>query len=123
MLSCSIWFSAPSFWMGGGLESSCVGRCIKLAFQIISFDNVPPVSFRSRYKLNGGIGQICQWNTDPKNARVYDCWHRQFVRQQSACRYVQCRIMLSSSHLASQQRRFLIPISTIFSLLQNSDLF
>ena len=26
MLSCSIWFSAPSFWMGGGLESRCV-RC------------------------------------------------------------------------------------------------
>jgi len=26
MLSCSILFSAPSFWMGGGLESSCVGR-------------------------------------------------------------------------------------------------
>jgi len=26
MLSCSIWFSAPSFWMGGGLEKSCVGR-------------------------------------------------------------------------------------------------
>jgi len=26
MLSCSIWFSAPSFWMGGGLESSWVGR-------------------------------------------------------------------------------------------------
>jgi len=26
MLSCSIWFSAQSFWMGGGLESSCVGR-------------------------------------------------------------------------------------------------
>ena len=26
MLSCSIWFSAPSFWMGGGLESHCVGR-------------------------------------------------------------------------------------------------
>jgi len=25
MLSCSIWFSAPSFWMGGGLESCCVG--------------------------------------------------------------------------------------------------
>jgi len=24
MLSCSIWFSAPSFWMGGGLESRCV---------------------------------------------------------------------------------------------------
>jgi len=26
MLSCSIWFSAPSFWMSGGLESRCVGR-------------------------------------------------------------------------------------------------
>jgi len=26
MLSCSIWFSAPSFWMGGGLESRYVGR-------------------------------------------------------------------------------------------------
>jgi len=26
MLSCSVWFSAPSFWMGGGLERRCVGR-------------------------------------------------------------------------------------------------
>jgi hypothetical protein len=26
MLSCSVWFSAPSFWMAGGLESRCVGR-------------------------------------------------------------------------------------------------
>ena len=26
MLSCSIWFSALSFWLGGGLESHCVGR-------------------------------------------------------------------------------------------------
>jgi len=26
MLSCSVWFSAPSFWMGGGRESRCVGR-------------------------------------------------------------------------------------------------
>jgi len=26
MLSCSIWFSAPSFWTGGGLENRCVGR-------------------------------------------------------------------------------------------------
>jgi len=25
MLSCSKWFSAPSLWMGGGLESRCVG--------------------------------------------------------------------------------------------------
>ena len=26
MLSYSIWFYAPSLWMGGGLESRCVGR-------------------------------------------------------------------------------------------------
>jgi len=26
MLSCSIWFYAPGFWMGGGLESPSVGR-------------------------------------------------------------------------------------------------
>ena len=26
MLSCSIWFCAPSFWMGGGLEIGCVGH-------------------------------------------------------------------------------------------------
>jgi len=26
MLSCSVRLSAPSFWMGGGLESRCVGR-------------------------------------------------------------------------------------------------
>jgi len=26
MLSCCIWFSVPSFWMGGGLESRCVRR-------------------------------------------------------------------------------------------------
>ena len=26
MVSCSIWFSSPSFWMGGGLKSRCVGR-------------------------------------------------------------------------------------------------
>jgi hypothetical protein len=26
MLSCSVWFPAPSLWMGGGPESCCVGR-------------------------------------------------------------------------------------------------
>ena len=26
MLSCSVWFSAPSFWKVGGLESRCLGR-------------------------------------------------------------------------------------------------
>jgi hypothetical protein len=26
MLSCSTWFSVPSFWMGGSLESRCIVR-------------------------------------------------------------------------------------------------
>jgi len=26
VLSCSVWFSAPSFWLGGGLDNRCVGR-------------------------------------------------------------------------------------------------
>jgi len=26
MLSCSLWFSVPSFWMDGGLDSRCLGR-------------------------------------------------------------------------------------------------
>jgi len=26
MLSSSMWFSASSFWMGGGFQSRCVGR-------------------------------------------------------------------------------------------------
>jgi len=26
MLSCSVWLFAPSFWMGGGFDSRCVGR-------------------------------------------------------------------------------------------------
>jgi len=35
MLSCSIWFSAQRLWMGGGLESRCVGRvyCADVAVQ------------------------------------------------------------------------------------------
>jgi hypothetical protein len=34
MLSCSIWFSALSFWMGGGPESRCVcgaGGAVRMA--------------------------------------------------------------------------------------------
>ena len=84
---------------------------LKMFFQSIKVDNVvPPVSFSSRYKPSDGIGQFCKWNRDPQNARENDCWRCQFVRPQSACRYVQRRITLSSSHLASQQRRFYIAI-------------
>ena len=45
MLGCSIWFSALSIWMGGGLERHCVGHVYgadgarhryKLTFNFIS---------------------------------------------------------------------------------------
>jgi len=45
MLSCSIWFSAPSFWMGGGIESRCVGHvygadsALRLHFCCVSTGN------------------------------------------------------------------------------------
>ena len=45
MLSCSIWYSAPTFWMGGGLESQCVGRHHphpKLDLRSGSQDHHPP---------------------------------------------------------------------------------
>ena len=32
MLSCSIQFCAPSFWMGGDLESRCVGHVYSVAW-------------------------------------------------------------------------------------------
>jgi len=40
MLICSIWFSAPIFWMGGGLESRCVGR-------VYGADGAVPCTIRS----------------------------------------------------------------------------
>jgi len=45
MLSCSIWFSAPSFWNGGGLESRYVGRVYGADVAVLrngSQDHHPP---------------------------------------------------------------------------------
>ena len=43
MLSCSIWFSAPSFWMGGGLESRCVGRVYGADGVVARLSRPPPI--------------------------------------------------------------------------------
>jgi hypothetical protein len=43
MLSCSIWFSAPSFWMGGGLESRCVGRDLHRTHGPQRLSRPPPI--------------------------------------------------------------------------------
>ena len=64
MLSCSILFSAPSFWMGGGLESRCVGRVygaggvVRLALNI--FSNWPQTY--SKFSLVAhGLTQYFVW--------------------------------------------------------------
>ena len=44
MLSCSIWFSAPSFWMGGGLESRCIGRVFGADGAVRLFGYIRPSS-------------------------------------------------------------------------------
>jgi len=40
MLSCSTWFSAPSFWVGGGLESRCIGRVYGADGAVRSHDTI-----------------------------------------------------------------------------------
>ena len=59
MLNCSIRFSAPSFWKGGGLESRCIGRVYGAVLQIgrslvqsqlVSLEFLTDIkSFRSHY--------------------------------------------------------------------------
>ena len=43
MLSCSVWFSAPSFWMGGGLQSRCVGRVFGADRVVARLSRPPPI--------------------------------------------------------------------------------
>ena len=65
MLSCSIWFSAPSLWMGGGLESRRVGRVYGAARTAISAPYTRPTQRLSRppqiYKL-GAENHMLQFN-------------------------------------------------------------
>jgi len=54
MLSCSIWFSAPSFWMGGGLESCCVGRVYGTDCAVCDCRTVPSAPYtRPTQRLSG----------------------------------------------------------------------
>ena len=43
MLGCSIWFSAPSFWMGSVLESCCVGRVYGADGAMKRLSRTPPI--------------------------------------------------------------------------------
>jgi len=43
MLSCRIWFPAPSFWKDGGLESRCVGRVYGADGAVQRLSRPPPI--------------------------------------------------------------------------------
>jgi len=43
MLSCSIWFSVPSFWMGGEIESRWVGRVYGAYGAVVSHGTIRTV--------------------------------------------------------------------------------
>jgi len=43
-LSCRLWFSAPSFWMGGGLDSRCVGRVYGADGAVLSHGTIRTVN-------------------------------------------------------------------------------
>jgi len=45
MLSCSVWFSAPGFWVDGGLESRCVGRVFGADGAVRLARHHPPAGF------------------------------------------------------------------------------
>ena len=48
ILSWSIWFSALSFWMGGGLDSRCVGRVYGVCRTATSAPHTRPTQLLSR---------------------------------------------------------------------------
>ena len=65
MLICSIWFSAPSFWMGGGLESRFVGRVYGADCAVArhhSHRTQLVGALRHKPEDRGFDSQWCHWN-------------------------------------------------------------
>jgi len=46
-----MWFSAPSFWMGGGLESRCVGRVYGADGAVLTPTNVQVLKIHFRLQF------------------------------------------------------------------------
>ena len=124
ILSCSIWFSAPSFSMGGGLESRCVGRvcgadgavllhetcrakntlikllcCIKLALQDIS--RVSCVYKAYACILLQPMQQIL---------KLLELCFLQNEAAPSDCRLLGCDVMWSHRNLQTIRRKVLFPL-------------
>jgi len=97
MLSCSIWFSAPSFWMGGGLESCCVGRVYGADLRSSSQDHHP--------SKNSVQKTICCNSTSnaPDDGRMYP-------------KHFKLRIHQSNYLVASSWHFILLPVLFAFNL-------
>ena len=65
MLSCSIWFSASSFWMGGGLESRCVGH-------VYSADGATWHHPHRKHDLRSSYGTALPFTAPPGNTSSTD---------------------------------------------------
>ena len=73
MLSCSIWFSAPSFWMVGGLERRCVGRVYSADGAVRHHPHLRSVSQDHQPSKNSVQKTICCNSTSnaPDDGRMY----------------------------------------------------
>jgi len=66
MLSYSIWFSAPSLWMGGGLESRCVGR-VYVVNGAVRVARIYRVSQEECVRLRDGVPYVKVYRYNPKH--------------------------------------------------------
>jgi len=74
MLSCSVWFSAPSFWMGGGLESRCVGRVCGADGAVPHRTHDPPSGSQDHHPSKNSVQKIICCNSTsnaPDDGRMY----------------------------------------------------
>ena len=115
-LSCSIWFSAPSLWMGGGLESRCAGRVCgadvavrhpELTFFHAPIQNIDRiiVPYISTCMLSGNKLEDKRFWPEPWRACALN-WHRRCskYRYQKRRRHTGYKLNLLQS-VASHTRR------------------
>jgi len=74
MLSCSIWFSAPSFWMGGGLEGRCVGRVYGADGAVRLTQHHPHHLAQDRQSLTFEGVQTNKWMSSIQNYHELTCF-------------------------------------------------
>jgi len=59
-VSCSIWFSAPSFWIGDGLESRCVGRVYGAVGAVHGTIRTVRTTYAAAYVIYASLTKTCK---------------------------------------------------------------